>query len=60
MIDFSRFRLYDALRLEPPTSTAAEAARGPQVMALLQGKSVDLPLIAPVGDSEQVDIAGGG
>lgn len=53
MIDLSRFGLYDALRLPQPESTAAEAERGPLIVALLSGKSVDLPLNPTSGEPQQ-------
>jgi hypothetical protein len=55
MIDLSRFHLYDALRLEQPRSTVAEAKRGPLITALLSGKAVTLDLTPPNGETEQGD-----
>ena len=57
MIDLSRFRLYDALGLAQPESTAAEAERGPRIVALLRGEAVDLPL-SPITGEPQEDSLG--
>ncbi len=47
LLDLNRFTLYDALHLDPPSSTSAEVAQNEQLTQLLIGRRVDLPYRHP-------------
>jgi hypothetical protein len=50
-VDLNRFKLYDALGLEPANSIEAEKTRNQKLQGLLRGAPVDLVVQPPTGAS---------